>query len=203
MERIRQLELMLTRYRPHDADEAAHVDRLSALLATPGDPFCRDRFDPGHVTASALILSPAEDALLLILHARLGRWLQPGGHVEPHDLGTAETAIREAEEETGLRGLAPGSDPATLFDVDVHTIPARPGQQEHLHFDVRFLFRAADGTSRPGSDARAARWVALEALDRPDGEPSMRRILRKLATGPRAEPRSRAFGPSPQRRGEP
>lgn len=35
----------------------------------------------GHITASAYIINPAKDALLLLKHKALKIWLQPGGHV--------------------------------------------------------------------------------------------------------------------------
>ena len=35
---------------------------------------------PGHVTTSAIVLSPDHAATLLIDHVTIGRWLQPGGH---------------------------------------------------------------------------------------------------------------------------
>jgi 8-oxo-dGTP pyrophosphatase MutT (NUDIX family) len=56
----------------------------------------------GHVTGSAWIVSPDRQKVVLLHHFKLDRWLQPGGHADgdPDILGVA---LREAEEETGLR----------------------------------------------------------------------------------------------------
>ena len=42
-----------------------------------------------------------EGRVLLLAHPKLGRWLPPGGHIEPNELPD-EAAVREVEEETGI-----------------------------------------------------------------------------------------------------
>ena len=59
---------------------------------------------PGHVTTSALVVSPDARQTLLIDHIVIGRWLQPGGHYEPAETFQA-SAAREAVEETGVAAL--------------------------------------------------------------------------------------------------
>src|SRR5437899_1557771 len=90
---------------------------------------------PGHITGSSWIVNEDFTKVLLILHAKLGRWLQPGGHADG-DEHVLNVAMREAEEETGLSKLTllgPG-----IFDLDVHPIPARKDFAAHDHYDVRF-----------------------------------------------------------------
>jgi 8-oxo-dGTP pyrophosphatase MutT (NUDIX family) len=50
-------------------------------------------------------------------------------------------AMREAEEETGLSNFKVLSQ--GLFDIDIHTIPARADFPEHQHYDIRFLLQAS------------------------------------------------------------
>lgn len=108
-------------------------------LSEEGDPTNRDRFDPGHFTASGFVVSPDGASLLLIHHRRLDRWLQPGGHIDPEDPSPIVAAAREVAEETGV-----ATEPllANLIDLDIHSIPARAPEPEHEHFDLRFAFRA-------------------------------------------------------------
>ena len=150
------------------------------LLAIPGDPFGRSRFDPGHFTASAFVLAPEGDALLLILHEKLHRWLQPGGHIDPSDIDVEAAARRELAEEVGLVGLTLVS--TGPFDLDVHDIPPRPDGREpgHAHFDVRFLFRSATREVRAGSDACDARWVPLAEVGAWESDASVMRAVRRL-----------------------
>lgn len=62
-----------------------------------------------------------EDRVLLHWHRKLGRWLPPGGHIEPNELPD-EAAVREAWEETGVRIMLHGEQ---IVTVDV---PGEPRQ---------------------------------------------------------------------------
>ena len=125
-------------------------------LSEAGDPTNRDRFDPGHFTASGFVVSPDGSSLLLIHHRRLNRWLQPGGHIDPEDPSPIVAAAREVEEETGV-----ATEPvaAHLIDLDIHSIPARDPEPEHEHFDLRFAFRALDARLIVDDEVNDAIWV--------------------------------------------
>jgi 8-oxo-dGTP pyrophosphatase MutT (NUDIX family) len=176
------LQQLLAAHRAGDAAEREHLARMTALLDVAGDPFERDHFAPGHFTASAFVLAPDGDALLLIRHPKLNRWLQPGGHVEASDRDLLAAARRELREEVGLADL-PLAAPS-VFDVDVHAIPALGREPEHEHFDVRFLFRAASLALPLDDDteAKEARWFALAELAAgASDDASVLRAARKLA----------------------
>ena len=57
----------------------------------------------GHLTGSAAVVDPSTRQVLLLFHAKVQRWLQPGGHADG-DGNLARVALREAEEETGIDG---------------------------------------------------------------------------------------------------
>jgi 8-oxo-dGTP pyrophosphatase MutT (NUDIX family) len=171
------LRQALERHAPHDPAEQAHRLRMTALLEAP-DPWSRRAFSPGHFTASAFVLDPDRDALLLVHHRKLGRWLQPGGHVEPSDDDLAAAARREVLEEVGLDDLALERD--GIFDLDVHSIPALGDEPEHEHFDVRFLFRSRSAHVRASEELRAARWFPLAEVDAKLTDASVLRALSKL-----------------------
>ena len=160
MPRRDHLRRLLDALAPSDETERLHKSRMLSLLDAPGDAFARDHYVPGHFTASAFIVSEARDALLLILHSKLGLWLQPGGHVDPDDADIVAAARREVLEEVMLRDLPLAHE--GILDVDVHEIPARGDAPAHCHFDVRFAFQAPRGSGRAGSDARDARWVRVQ-----------------------------------------
>ena len=96
--------------------------------------------DPGHFTASGFVLSPDRGSVLLILHGKLNRWLQPGGHIESADASVEAAARREIAEETGLEAMTrAGTD---LARIDAHQIPARGIEPEHVHIDLALGFIA-------------------------------------------------------------
>jgi 8-oxo-dGTP pyrophosphatase MutT (NUDIX family) len=117
--------------------------------------------------------------MLLIEHAKLGLWLQPGGHVDPEDPSHAAACLREVKEEVGL---VPTQLEllASPFDIDIHTIPARKEEPEHEHFDVRMAWRARTDHFVAGSDALAGRWVSLDELQAVHTDHSVRRGALKL-----------------------
>ena len=176
---IRQLRADLEAFAPADAAEAQSRARMLDLLNVGPTAFDRSHFDPGHFTASAFVLSPGGDSLLLIHHSKLDRWLQPGGHIDPDDASPADAARRELLEEAGVSHAAPVGG---LFDVDVHPIPANPkkGEPPHEHFDLRYLFRAGSQAIAAASDALDAKWVALDAAARVE-DASVRRAAAKIA----------------------
>jgi 8-oxo-dGTP pyrophosphatase MutT (NUDIX family) len=153
----------VSQFDPGPADRARRSrDATLRLLETVRQPFSRTTFDPGHVTASGIVLAPAGDRSLLVFHARLGRWLQPGGHVEPQDRDLAETARREVLEETGIRvdeRVAPA-----LVGIDVHEIPAARGEPPHLHHDLAFRLLATDPDQPASAGALRAAWCPVARL---------------------------------------
>jgi 8-oxo-dGTP pyrophosphatase MutT (NUDIX family) len=182
MTRQESLAELLRAYVPSDEREAEYLTRMLALLAETQDPFSQASFHPGHFTASAFVLSPPGDALLLIFHERLDRWLQPGGHVEAGDADMLAAARRELAEEVGLSDVPLAQE--GIFDIDIHPIPSAAGQPEHEHFDVRFVFRAGGYRFSAGSDAKSARWVSLEAVGELGSDESVMRAVGKLREGP-------------------
>lgn len=179
MRNLTDLQRWLREYRAADQTENAHLAQMRDLSAHQNS-WRRGHFNPGHFTASAFLTSPTLDRLLLIFHPKLHLWLQPGGHIEAQDEGVLQAAERELREETGLSRFEMHSACPGIFDVDVHTIPARKNEPSHLHFDVRFLF-VTTGAEEVRTEAQitAHSWVFLdEAVEKSDA--SVARAAQKL-----------------------
>jgi 8-oxo-dGTP pyrophosphatase MutT (NUDIX family) len=166
----------LDAYVPQTGHERAMLARLRAFVSQ--NPGCFERTHlAGHVTGSAWIVDRSGSFTLLTHHRKLGRWLQPGGHADGN-ADVRSVALREAREESGLRSLHPAA--AGIFDVDVHAIPARAGEPEHLHYDVRFAF-FGDPNEAPvaNQESHAVAWVPIAGLEAFGIDDSVRRLAAK------------------------
>jgi 8-oxo-dGTP pyrophosphatase MutT (NUDIX family) len=177
------LDDLLTFHQPLDRREAGALAEMQAFAHSLDRPLWRGQW-PAHFTGSALVVDAAGGRVCLVLHRKLNRWLQPGGHAEEADEGDlARTALREAREETGLVvSLHPSA--SRPFDLDVHVIPARGEEPEHQHLDVRFLVVAepAGELVHDPAESHDAQWHTwAEALARAD-EPALVRLLQKART---------------------
>ena len=165
---------LLRRYGERHPEERARVARVRALVESRPDCFLRSCL-PGHVTASAWVLSPDHRRFLLTHHRKLGCWLQLGGHADG-ETEVAAVARREADEESGqgpfafLGACDPARGPLPV-DVDVHGIPARardgdaPAEPAHEHHDMRFALVASRDDVRLSAESVALRWFPMSDLD--------------------------------------
>lgn len=163
-------------YASRHPDEAALTARFRSFVQDHNDCFERT-LAIGHLTGSAWILDASGNRVLLTHHRKLDRWLQPGGHADgDHDI--LSVAMKEAEEETGLDPLESVNE--AIFDLDVHPIPARGSDPEHLHYDVRFAIRhSGDGAFVVSEESHDLAWVPLEQLADYTDEDSILRMARK------------------------
>lgn len=174
---------MLSAWKPADPQQESQRHAFLTLMEARADA-CLRVCEPGHVTASAVLVDSSEQQVLLTLHPRVGKWLQLGGHCEPADTTLAGAALREAIEESGIEDLSVDPEPV---HVEVHPITCSLGRPTR-HFDVRFVVRAPAGAEPVRSDESLdLRWWPLEDL--PDGvdlAPLMSAARTRLALGPTA-----------------
>lgn len=176
MEKRRLILDLLKIYKPIDDADRRQVERVVAFVKSTDLCFERSHL-AGHITGSAWIVDPSGTRVLLTHHKKLGKWLQLGGHADGQP-DVLAVALREAKEESGLEDLRPVSN--EIFDVDVHTIPARPTEPEHLHYDIRFVFQAGEKEEvQVSGESLDVVWIALDELEQLTREPSMLRMREK------------------------
>jgi ADP-ribose pyrophosphatase YjhB (NUDIX family) len=196
IETIRHYQAFIERNgHPHGSfDPLEETDIINKLMMfIESTPDCFERTcKPGHVTGSAMVISPDFQKVLLTLHGKLNKWLQLGGHSDGNHL-THEVSLREVEEESGvipikiyepLRVFSPGMmfpDRPLPFDFDYHFIPARKSEPDHIHYDVRYLVIADDKIPPVISDeSQDLRWMTISEARSLTDERSMHRQFDKI-----------------------
>lgn len=177
------LAAALAEYAQRWPEEADTVGVFEDLLADAADPYVRERL-AGHFTASCWLVDRSGERTLLTHHRKLGMWLQLGGHADgERDLQVV--ALKEAEEESGLRGL---SVDAGIFDLDRHWIPEHKGVPAHWHYDVRYVIHAGEDEAYTVSEeSHDLAWRDIAELAVEAGtDPSVQRMARKWLARPPA-----------------
>ncbi|GHD18473.1 NUDIX hydrolase [Nocardiopsis kunsanensis] len=131
---------------------------------------------PGHLTASAAIISSDGTHVVLTLHKALRMWLQTGGHCEPEDTTLVAAAQREATEESGIRSVRVLPSPVRL---DRHAVPCGGGTH---HLDVQFAAVAPRDAVlvRDPAESTDLAWFPVRELPESSDE-SVRALVRAAA----------------------
>ena len=151
----------LSEWAPPNPPDKALRDRYVAHLQAHADGLLKACF-PDHLTAGALVVSPAGDAVLLNHHRKADAWLAFGGHIEPGDATLADAARRELVEESGLTVFDFDSSPLSL---DEHAVEFCSDRGTVHHLDLRFLATAIpDDDHAVSEESLDVRWWPVDAL---------------------------------------
>jgi len=154
-----------------DPELRGERQRMRSLIAERPSPLDRTE-RPGHLTGSALVVHADLERTLVLFHTKLQIWVQPGGHADG-DANLPAVALREAEEETGIRGLRVWP---VAVDLDVHEVRP-PREDPHLHHDVRFVVLAPRGAAIDANhESEAQRWVRPAELRELGADAGLQRL---------------------------
>lgn len=157
------------RLRPLDEQEEEHQRLTLDLLRSTEDVFRRVApVTPApHLVSYVVPVDRASQSLFLVDHRRAGRWIPPGGHVEPHESPVA-AAVREAEEELGVRRAGTPVSPDPAFLTWATTRGANPHVDVSLWYEMPATVKDVFAWDRREfTDARW--WGTGEVLAAPAG----------------------------------
>ncbi len=176
------LQQIVDEYLKMFPEERAGLKLLLTQLAD-GDNMNNRKTLPGHVTGSAVVLSPDRTKILLIHHKLYDKWLQPGGHWDPDEASPWAAAEREAIEETSVKIAkqlpAASEDLRIPLRISAHPIKDRPekNEQPHIHHDFYYVFLAADiALTHQAEEVHGAAWFAFDAPECENVEPVIVRM---------------------------
>ena len=163
-------------YVPFNEDEQQHLKRTLDFITR--EPNCFNRATAsGHVTGSAWIISNDYYFVLLTHHTKLNKWFQLGGHSDGCS-NTHEVALREATEESGIKGLALVTE--DIFGIDVHSIPKRGAELMHNHYDIVYLIKSdMSMLTKKSSESKELKWVKIDDVYSYTNDPFIARLVEK------------------------
>ncbi len=139
-------------------------------------PHIHEHYD---FTTSGFILHPDEPKILLLKHKIIGKWLQPGGHIEL-DENPIQALNHEIEEETGLRPdqytiLEPADSPKPAGASASNSVLPLPfylnehfwdGKGPHKHIDICYLVKSKTDVITDNPDgASAIGWFDIKEIE--------------------------------------
>jgi len=170
---------LLEKYQTEDQLEQKMQADLMAFVNQHENCFDRE-LAVGHITGSAWLVNKTLSHVFFTHHKKLDRWFQPGGHSDGN-ANTLAVAMKEASEESGIEDVFIQPLSHDIFDIDVHTIPARKNECEHLHYDIRFILEA--DMNQPldiSEESHEIAWIAVEDIPNYTKEVSIMRMVEKM-----------------------
>lgn len=166
-------------------NEQEQTDKASLLRwLLSGEEICTRENLTAHLTASAWVVDPGRNKVLMAYHKLYDSWAWLGGHADGNwDL--ASVAEKEAREESSIETLhLVSSEPVSLeiLTVNGHEKKGRYVPC-HLHLNLTYLFEADPGQAlqcKPDENAGVA-WLDMDRLGEFSSEPwFVERIYSKL-----------------------
>ena len=135
---IRQIE----QYTPFNEQESADKATLLNFLHQDTDISRRDNLI-AHLTASAWVVNPERNKVLMAYHNLYNSWAWLGGHADGN-FDLAAVAEKEAREESSLEDVRLVSD--DILSLEILTVDGHEKKGKyvpsHLHLNVTYLLEA-------------------------------------------------------------
>ena len=173
----------IARYEPFNEQERRDKAVILRFLEENDDAFLRENLI-AHMTASAWVVNPKRDRVLMVYHRIYDSWSWTGGHADGEE-DLLAVALREVTEETGVTHVRPVSK--DIFSLETLTVDGHEKRGEyvpsHLHLNLTYLLEADDTeVLRVCEDEnKGVAWFGLDEALRASTEPwFVKRIYGKL-----------------------
>lgn len=169
-----KLKDLLKHYKPSNAQEQADKKQIDTFVEE--NEACFDRaLEKGHITASAWLINHDNTKALLTHHKKLNKWIQLGGHCDD-SFDPLETALKEAQEESGIALIQPVM--TNIFDLAVFYLQEKGNML--YHYDIRFLLQAVEDVPFIVShESHDLKWISKDIAHLPNPDEALLRMFTK------------------------
>lgn len=179
---LKDLKEKIEKYIPYNEQEKNDKEMMIEYINTFEDVLTREN-RMCHFTASNWIVNKEKTKVLMIYHNIYKSWAWTGGHADG-DSDLLHVALKEAEEETGIKNfkvLSDGIYGIQILTVDSH-IKRGKFVPSHLHLDCCFLLEADENdVLRIKKDENSGvEWIDIAEAVKITNEEKMKPIYNKL-----------------------
>ncbi|MBB6217186.1 8-oxo-dGTP pyrophosphatase MutT (NUDIX family) [Anaerosolibacter carboniphilus] len=138
-----------------------------------------------HITSSGFIVNKMRDSVLMIHHNIYNAWAWTGGHADG-EMDLLAVAIREAQEETGVKNIHPVATEIISLDILPVLGHVKRGAyvSSHLHLSVAYLVEADEEESLivKIDENSGVKWIPIAEIDTYTNEPHMQKVYKKIVS---------------------
>ena len=178
-------ELMnqIENYIPYNEQEEKDKALILEWIRQNENAFSREN-KVAHMTASAWVVNPEWDKVLMVYHNIYDSWSWLGGHADG-ETDLLSVALREVKEEAGISKVRPVSE--DIFSLESLTVDGHVKKgtyvSSHLHLNVTYLLEAdpEETLSVKADENSGVAWFSPEeALERSTEPWFVKRVYTKL-----------------------
>lgn len=138
----------------------------------------------GHFTASGWAVNKERTKVLMIYHNIYDSWCWTGGHADGES-NLEETALRELQEETGVKDIQKLYD--GIYSLEVICVDGHEKRGEyvdsHVHLNLTYLFEVdeKDILKEKPDENQGVKWIPIDEIEKYSTEEWMKkRVYQKL-----------------------
>jgi len=136
-----------------------------------------------HMTSSAFVLNKTRDKVLMVHHNIYNSWSWTGGHADG-EKNLLFVAIKEAEEETGVKNLVPINSEIVSIDILPVFGHIKKGGfvSPHLHASLAYLIEADENEElvvKPDENSDV-KWIPIDEINLFSNETHMKKVYDKI-----------------------
>lgn len=179
------LKEKIKNYVPFNEQEKKDKDYFIKWMGNFKDVLTRDN-EFVHYSASAFVVNKDKTKTLMVYHNIYDGWTFPGGHADGEE-NLLEVAIREVEEETGLKTKVLEKD---IFSLQAYPIVSHIKREKfisaHTHLDVIYLLEADDNKELVyrEDESQGVKWFPIEDITEKEvvyfAKPTYKKLVEKL-----------------------
>lgn len=182
MDKVFNLKKQIENYIPYNEQEECDKEIMLKSFQIFDDMFTREN-KICHFTASNWIVNKERTKVLMIYHNIYKSWAWVGGHADG-DADLLHVALKEAQEETGLKNfkvLSDGIFGIKIANVDSH-IKRGKFVSDHLHFDCCYLLEAdeKEEVHIKEDENSGVKWFDIDKAIEASSEEKMKPVYQKL-----------------------